>query len=136
MSEERTSEPIPDDVVQRLRASSGKRERQDYAAGWEAGSNWAKSAADAGDLELFDKAWQEEMEQDWGRHFAPDGANMFTLYWTIFGAEEDNEDAEESFWKAARRGKTWPRGWKRNDGFLHGFFDGARDVWGKVKDRL
>lgn len=122
-----------DDVIQRLRASNQENEAQSYKEGFKAGQEWAKDYAEAADLKKLSKFREPLSSHEWELQFVNDDYNppVSDRFIKIVWPDAD-EDAE--FWAGAI-GEDFV--YQADDGeFVHGFADGALNVWDEVKARL
>jgi len=110
-----------EDVIKRL-ADSKKQELDD---GREEGRNWAMKEASYKDLKRLSKLdFDEVASPEWGRtsayviaeHMSPEGweDNPRDNFW--YYQVDDHDDV--------------------SDEFAQGFYEGAMEVWGQVKDKL
>lgn len=118
------------DVVERLRASKRKADDEGYKVGHAAGASWAKSEAEAVELERLDEHGETF------KGYIGVGSSAYSpaeqLAGIIAGDPEfENFDRHEaaSFWEMV--GEEAP-----GESYLAGFIDGALEVWGEVKARL
>jgi hypothetical protein len=115
-----------DDVIARMKAAEELDNKEEYQRGWAAGQNWVKDVAHPKELRALDHCgWAFVVNEDDDDHILPH------RYYVEFHPEcEDDLHASEAFWESVL-GKRCPEG-----AILAGFFEGALDIWRKVKDKL
>ena len=121
------------DTIRRLRASKLQSEEDIYQRGHEAGQDWARRLAEWAELERLAK-----LGHDW---FAPQGVvgeDAFGVSGNLLmhmNPDEylGNRGAQEMFWQEATGDDEEP--YPDRD-FVHGFVDGAVEVYEQVKDEL
>jgi hypothetical protein len=127
------------DVVARLRASKQQASDSRYKEGYTAGQEWAKNSADAEELERLE-AVRDRSGYDWDRLF-DSGSRVSDAYgigerfafWIVPEGEGSRQSARD-FWEA-QAGDDF-KTLMFDDSFVHGFAEGALDVWAEVKDQL
>jgi hypothetical protein len=129
------------DVIERLKAAAEIEASEVYQAGREAGETWAKEDATPKQLrrltEYTDGIDNEPSAPDWWDVDYPHVrvAATYAFAFAALGVNPLNGDVEEAqaFWSQALGDNAE----RIEDGdFLHGFGDGAADVWRQVEDRL
>jgi hypothetical protein len=122
------------EVADRLRASKQKHESVQYNEGQEAGRQWAKDQAEAGELILLER-WRDSCRSgEWSDCFATDGRSAYAasehFVFRIWPESDGARGDAQNFWE--QQGcEDHPQ-----DEFVHGFADGALEVWDEVKDQL
>jgi hypothetical protein len=124
------------DAITRLRASYEKLGSDRYQQGHEAGQEWAKSEAEADQLEglLHNR---EALGNDWWQNFEPQvqsawGPDEQVFFWVCPEDDGDRHAAEE-FWDAITRGD---RVLNCDPNYVRGFAEGAIKLWTEVKDQF
>jgi hypothetical protein len=126
------------DVVARLKAAAELEENEDYQAGMEAGRDWAKRQAKPKELRRlaeYIRNWQggcEWWDVGYPGWMAPFGA-ADNFVFTVRPSRESDRGAPAEFWEEAL-GEDAHR--IEDDDFLHGFGDGAAEVWDQVAEEL
>lgn len=125
------------ETITRLRASQRKHADEQYRSGYTDGERWAKDEAEAPELERLLSCRRMGTAQDWASYFADDETSAYSpgerIYFTIAPDEDKNRDAAAEFWEHV----SGSRGALMGDGsYVRGFWEGALDVWVKIKDKL
>jgi len=125
------------DVIDRLRKSKRESNSEVYQEGFESGAEWAKSFAEARELEALQECydslgcdrdkWFSTVE---GKISAHSTAEL--VYFAMHNEEEAGRDDSDEFWTMAA-GEHAPYG---QSSFVRGFVEGALEVWGEVKGEL
>jgi hypothetical protein len=127
-----------DDVVARLKAAAELEEKEEYQAGHEAGKRWAKEEATPKQLRRIDdhieeadraEWWWYDSSMNWKAPFGPRDYFVFA----VWPDRKDDRSAADDFFEQAL-GADAHRA--KDDDFLHGFGDGAAEVWGQVCNKL
>lgn len=131
-----------DDVIERLRASQRESGTQSFEEGREAGMEWAKRFAEAAELQRLWREWEIWSRErcnrtDW-MTFGGDqrGKPRDTLVEITSPVEfkEDPRRVVDEFWTYALSEEFASQSEEAE--FVHGFADGALDVWAEVADKL
>lgn len=130
-----------DDVIQRLRASRQQFDDRDYSKGLEAGKEWAKSDAEAVELQRLAKL-RETIDADardsWQDWFETGGSRSAWGAWERFvfliRPETDGDrSACGEFWEEVLGDDVHMAG---GAAWLRGFADGALEIWWEVERQL
>jgi hypothetical protein len=131
------------DIVKRMKAAQ-EADTEDYDDGKQAGREWAASQATPKALRRLTAYMQkydhEPMGHDWwdvgSPHWnAPWGAvDNITFAIRPKLKEDQDEQGIRSFWEEVLGDET--AHYIQDSDFLHGFGDGAREVWEEVSDEL
>jgi hypothetical protein len=122
------------EVIDRLRASKQKHESDQYKEGHEAGREWAKNEAEAGELIRLEKLHDACSPAEWGQFFwtsdrdAYGAAELFVF--KIWPDDDGDRDAARNFWDGQGH-EEYP-----DDDFVRAFAEGALEIWGHVKGKL
>jgi hypothetical protein len=111
-----------DEVIARLKTAAELEANEDYQAGLEAGRGWAKSTAKPKEL----RRAADYVER--AANLAPD-----YFVFAVWPQRKDDGDAPGEFWEEALGNDKDRAG---DSDFLHGFGDGAAEIWDKVANQL
>jgi hypothetical protein len=133
-----------DDVISRLRASKRHSDSEAFKIGFEAGQEWAKSTAEARELERladFAERLSNSRECDADYFFSDQNASAFStaeLLHSEFAAGHDIDRAEAAeFWEHTVGSKVNDHAkWLGDNQFLRGFVEGALAIWDEVCGEL
>jgi hypothetical protein len=121
------------EVIDRLRTSKQKHESDQYNSGHEAGQEWAKSEAEAGELIRLEK-WRADGSDVWLSAFVTTGRDAWSsaehFVFQIWPEDDGDRQAASNFWEQQGY-EYYP-----DDDFVHGFAEGALSIWDHVKDKL
>jgi hypothetical protein len=122
------------EVIDRLRASKQKHENEQYNGGHEAGQEWARNEAEAGELIRLEKFHDACGPSDWGRFFWTSDRDAYgaaeNLVFRIWPDDDRDRDAASNFWESQGH-EEYP-----DDEFVRGFAEGALEIWDQVKNQL
>jgi hypothetical protein len=132
-----------DDVIARLRASQREGVSLLFERGREAGEEWAKQEAEAIELRRLEQARYETKSEvksgfdNWLVGIHPDSRlSARSRFVQIIRPTEhalDCESTVEDFWDEALDDLACDSG---DSEFVHGFADGALDIWEEVANKL
>jgi hypothetical protein len=131
------------DVVQRLRASQQQAEDKSYKEGFEAGKEWAMREAEAPELRRL-ASLKQRLRHDWeyamfstDEHTSAYGPAERLLFAVQPDTDGDRQLAAER-WAGMLIGCSEDNAERLAcDGeFVHGFAEGALDVWSEVENQL
>lgn len=114
------------DTIKRMRLQNKEDQQETYEAGKEFGTGWAKRDARPKELRRLDR-WRAEF--GWGHDFHHSEIDARNLVAAIHGADDDNFDRDDvaSFFEGGEH---------EDDEWLHGFVDGALEVWAAIAPQL
>jgi hypothetical protein len=116
---------------QRLGASKESAERESFAAGFDAGKEWANDHAEAPQLERL--ADFRDRARDWESVFSGAGLSAFSLEerfaFELLSEEARTRGDAQDFWLDAM---PWDRPPNNDGDWLRGFAEGALDVWERL----
>jgi hypothetical protein len=123
------------EVIDRLRASKRKFENEQYQAGHEAGQDWAKDEAEAGELICLSNA-RHQIGTDWDDHFSDNevrsaysASELFTFI--VWPEHDGDRSSADDFWERRGFEGDHPVG-----EYVRGFSDGALSIWDQVSHEL
>jgi len=125
------------DVIQRLRASKQQTDSVFYRDGFELGQDWARTKAEANDLERLElsrteagRDWDTFFETGVGSAYGPDEVFAMVLL------DKDNHDRTSMRECIEFNFGDTDANCLGSAEFIRGFAAGALDVWSEVKDEL
>jgi hypothetical protein len=124
------------DVINRLRASKKQFVNDQYQAGYDAGQEWAKDSADAGELILL-RQWKNSAGNDWNACFATGENDAYgaceKFVFTIWPEHDGDRQMAKEFWEnnASEGQSDHPE-----DTYVLGFAEGALAIWEEVEDQI
>jgi len=118
------------ETIERLRASKSQHTAAEKSRGYDAGVLWAKDGAEAANLERL--AGSRDPVHDWYFGIGSSAYSSAEQFFFIIEPEEEGErGAAQEFWELWA-GENVPV----DDDYVHGFAEGACDVWAEVADKL
>jgi hypothetical protein len=120
-----------EDVVKRLKAIQEQEEQTYYEDGKQAGREWAEETAFPKELRRLAAFIDQSDTDNWCWW---DADHVDVLVFAIWPNRKDDRAAVEEFWEQALG--EGGRDQAEDSDFLHGFGDGAVEVWEEVKGQL
>jgi hypothetical protein len=129
---------VPEEVLERLRASKQESDEEDAEEGQEAGTRWVDDSADVRDLKALER-FQRQMGHDWDVFFMEGDSRAAygvaeRFVFEIQPSNEKDRAAVVDFWNEALGEDDAHKA--DNPSFVKGFAEGALERWDEVKEKL
>jgi hypothetical protein len=128
------------DAVTRLRASKRTTRSGRYKDGFALGQDWAKSTAEAEELERLEDFRVKCTDHEWGAFFDRRKDDAYGpcghLLFVISPDSDGDRHASRTFWEETIGDELVAEDLMWKGDFVRGFAEGALAVWGEVKRQL
>ncbi|NQU25732.1 MAG: hypothetical protein HQ567_30965 [Candidatus Nealsonbacteria bacterium] len=124
-------------AIERLRASKGVADSEDYEHGFSVGRKWAEKWSTAPPLEKLERLRDTS---DWDSFFSQQGSSAYgideQLYFCMYPEFDGSRQEARDFWDSAIGDDEYDVVARKRPEVIKGWAEGALDFWNTVKDLL